>query len=47
MSVRLVVRFLFSFLVVAQSVMVAAQPADPSLFSDMRWRMIEIGRAHV
>ncbi len=40
MSVRLVVRFLFYFLVVAQSVMVAAQPADLSLFSDMRWRMI-------
>ncbi len=40
MRVRAVVRFLFCALFLAQVVIVVAQSVHPSLFSDMRWRMI-------
>ena len=40
MRVRAVVRCLLCALFFAQVVMVAAQSVHPSLFSDMRWRMI-------
>ncbi len=40
MGARSAVRFFVCILVVAQAALAASQAVDPSLFSDMRWRMI-------
>ena len=40
MSVRSAVRFFLGVLMIAQATLTVAQAVDPSLFNDMRWRMI-------